>query len=720
MSVSPADFALYSRVTGTPIPRTPAERMRLAPTVQNFIRQQGYAQQGNFLQDIAGNLLKVGAIGAAGLGAATLAGAAAGRSPGSVIGGKVLRNYGEEGTVASPPQPQNPPSGGGSGVQVVDLGSSQLRDSSVVQQSPLGDQIRFSGDIDESSPYISRSEPSSVVTNQTKTVRDARQLNNEIIDQSTETQAEALSGSTNPLTQQADSLVNQYQPALPEGQQGTEGTVTLESDYDAGNVRTYQRDVEDPRLALPESPIDSRGRIALSRDPIGRARGQLEKFADDIRIEQYVPYTSVPLAGGVAWHQLSDAAAILGGQDAATLANPVARTVTELGNRAGGAFLRNDPTMGAISKGVQAATDATTNTLDFLGNIGFRGHSVGDLVNWAATHAPAHEGVGNVLEAVGHMAHTMPLEVGLGAAGIAGGTALLGAGRAGWRARHNVDPKGESRLFPTKWERDARIDPYSVTYDRYLKEPVDKARQFASDFTVSLRPVDNPQLNDRRGPDQTNVSPGQNITRNDVDRSDIWSKGEIGVGSQVDSTEEPLHGKGLNPIQRAISRPFDAAQRFIEKQDWMKDQMRIAELEESMRRGRADLSPDQQKEVAQQLFEREKGAQGTAFTQEGTPQGPATYLVPDKQNGSSTRGFKGVGYDPETENLTTYMKVSPGREEVEGTGVRGYETPDVTREEGEQLTRGAETSFDEPEEKRSKYRSSLRAAMQRKEDTKDK
>ena len=213
MSVSPADFALYSRVTCTPIPRTPAERMRLAPTVQNFIRQQGYAQQGNFLQDIAGNLLKVGAIGAAGLGDATLAGAAAGRSPGSVIGGKVLRNYGEEGTVASPPQPQNPPSGGGSGVQVIDLGSSQLRDSSVVQQSPLGDQIRFSGDIDESSPYISRSEPSSVVTNQTKTVRDARQLNNQIIDQKTKTQAEAISGSTNPLTQQADSLVNQYHPA---------------------------------------------------------------------------------------------------------------------------------------------------------------------------------------------------------------------------------------------------------------------------------------------------------------------------------------------------------------------------------------------------------------------------------------------------------------------------------------------------------------------------
>ena len=51
MSVSPADFALYSRVTGTPIPRTPAERMRLAPGVQNFIRQQGYAQQGNFLQN---------------------------------------------------------------------------------------------------------------------------------------------------------------------------------------------------------------------------------------------------------------------------------------------------------------------------------------------------------------------------------------------------------------------------------------------------------------------------------------------------------------------------------------------------------------------------------------------------------------------------------------------------------------------------------------------
>ena len=39
MSVSPADFELYSRSTGTPLPRTPDERMRMAPEVHNFVRQ---------------------------------------------------------------------------------------------------------------------------------------------------------------------------------------------------------------------------------------------------------------------------------------------------------------------------------------------------------------------------------------------------------------------------------------------------------------------------------------------------------------------------------------------------------------------------------------------------------------------------------------------------------------------------------------------------------
>ena len=45
MSVSPADFELYSRVTGRPVPRSPQARMMMAPEVNDFIRNRGYERR---------------------------------------------------------------------------------------------------------------------------------------------------------------------------------------------------------------------------------------------------------------------------------------------------------------------------------------------------------------------------------------------------------------------------------------------------------------------------------------------------------------------------------------------------------------------------------------------------------------------------------------------------------------------------------------------------
>ena len=67
MSASPADFELYSRVTGTPLPRTPQEQMQMAPMVHHFT--QNYArqpQQPNFFQETAENLGKLALLGLAG------------------------------------------------------------------------------------------------------------------------------------------------------------------------------------------------------------------------------------------------------------------------------------------------------------------------------------------------------------------------------------------------------------------------------------------------------------------------------------------------------------------------------------------------------------------------------------------------------------------------------------------------------------------------------
>ena len=67
MSVSPADFELYSRVTGTPLPRTPQEQMQMAPMVHHFTRNYvRQPQQSNFFQETAENLGKLALLGLAG------------------------------------------------------------------------------------------------------------------------------------------------------------------------------------------------------------------------------------------------------------------------------------------------------------------------------------------------------------------------------------------------------------------------------------------------------------------------------------------------------------------------------------------------------------------------------------------------------------------------------------------------------------------------------
>jgi len=65
MPVSPLDFELYSRVTGNPLPMSAAERMKMAPEVYQFTKDYGRKSMGQRLGNLAGNVLKVGALGAA-------------------------------------------------------------------------------------------------------------------------------------------------------------------------------------------------------------------------------------------------------------------------------------------------------------------------------------------------------------------------------------------------------------------------------------------------------------------------------------------------------------------------------------------------------------------------------------------------------------------------------------------------------------------------------
>ena len=66
MPVSPRDFELYSRMTGTPMPSDAMSRMQMAPEVFEFTKN--FARQPNLLEK-TGNLIKnIGKIGAYGLG----------------------------------------------------------------------------------------------------------------------------------------------------------------------------------------------------------------------------------------------------------------------------------------------------------------------------------------------------------------------------------------------------------------------------------------------------------------------------------------------------------------------------------------------------------------------------------------------------------------------------------------------------------------------------
>ena len=84
MPVSPQDFALWSRMTGNPMPRTPAEQMALAPQVFQFNRQLGQGQ--NPLQSAAESISStIDKVGKAALGLGVLTGA-------GLLGVKALRN----------------------------------------------------------------------------------------------------------------------------------------------------------------------------------------------------------------------------------------------------------------------------------------------------------------------------------------------------------------------------------------------------------------------------------------------------------------------------------------------------------------------------------------------------------------------------------------------------------------------------------------------------
>lgn len=158
MALSPADFAAYSRATGTPYPEDPEERAGLAPQVAEFRRNQLRApqQEANLPAAIGASLLGLGALGAAVAGSRRFARGAKKPSALAVDEGS-LRQASQPKTYTTPapsspppPTPGTPPSSEGA----APLTEAQRRAKvyeNVAQKSPgeLQSVYRPKGDISE-------------------------------------------------------------------------------------------------------------------------------------------------------------------------------------------------------------------------------------------------------------------------------------------------------------------------------------------------------------------------------------------------------------------------------------------------------------------------------------------------------------------------------------------------------------------------------------------
>ena len=694
MSVSPADFELYSRVTGTPLPRNAAERMRLAPQVYNFTRN--FAREPTFLEKTASAFGKA---------------AIAGGSLAALYG---LSRLGTEGTVTSTatPDPTPPtPSAPDQGEWRPPLGTRSMQNPPVPEEkvrlvrNPVYTKQNY-GNVPSTTPVESSTleDPwgsgQNEVLNQTNVVEDAR--SQELAQQSQESATIPEAETTSALTvrDQADDLVNVVENTPGQIQQvGTSPIETLQSIGNVWSTRGGGRLAPAPRGQVDESEYTERPNFSTVKtaptlvNPTGRRTIANPQIIGTDR--EGNPITSTPKA---TFTQKD-------------LQFPFPN--------------RTNPGMAFIA----ASTDAPTTGIPLVDEI-----SVPVISNLTGWHLP---GAAQVVTTAG------PYIAGLGrqAAGDVVDTARFAGSGINYVAK-NLRPILEQGR--EDWAKGGR-DWQTGVQDLGLVRETGQRLMLAA--------------GQKRDADLSRISGAAQAVGQLAERVETWAEAARLAGGQkaLPGSEERLN----NAIQQAdlgSESPLGDLPQGPDPEQVVSDESQVPpsrrinqrkeELLSTYAKSLANLSPESREELANRQIEQEQsgigervknfvdktamrdpflsglfGGDGAAFIQETddrTPQGPATYLLPDKQNGSPTRGIKGVGYDEETGNLTTYMKVSRGREEVEGTGVRGYETPGVTREEGEQLTRGAEASFDEPEEKRSKYRSSLRAAMQRKADTQDK
>ena len=639
MAVSPADFELYSRATGAPIPRDPQERMRMAPEVYNFSRN--FAREPSGFRKAANTAVKAAKLGS------LLAGAYG-----------VSQAFGPEvGAVAS---------------AVVDE-VTKGNEKPVVEEKPrhqrtstaVGGLGTKSMQIDRLKEGIKQDEEkiAALKGNETKNIRHPTPFREKMSDISN------IGGIYDAV--RTDSLRNELNDEFEEPyvriptKREPKRDLSAEADAKAAEILGGQLELFDEGNTRRYDRFEGAGLTTKGRTD---TRGPLRRTAEDASlnrpIEKDILEGGVTATGAAVVKNAVDAANIVAGGE--PMGNAVTNTVTQALGGVKEAALQKIAPYHALTESIQGGVETAQNVYEGIRGLGFGpGATVGQVLDFGAQQASRLPGVqpiaeigGNVLEAMGQVATNMPIEVFFGLTGAVGGAAAMGVARG---------------LNKTSKVGNTLIDQAG--------QVINKAQKVINSVKTDHAQIDSP------GQDQKRIAPNKTIhTGGSIQGS------EPGLGAQVDSGS-PQTNRRREELRETFRKSLGTVP--PEKREALIDQ----QLEkESNSKGLSQLKNFVSKVMSSEPKKEDGAVLISEPQEEDVPdwdpsvkyvrsdegqQGPATHLIrrTAEQEANPRNRYKGaIGVSTDLENepyrTDVYFRASPQATGGSGVQMRSYYSDD--------------------------------------------
>ena len=391
-----------------------------------------------------------------------------------------------------------------------------------------------------------------------------------------------------------------------------------------------------------------------------RHRGAVEQWADDVILEQKIANAAGPLTAGIGIKNIYDLANMSTGGEA--FGNAFTEGVTEGLNRGALGVLDKDPGFKAVHTAADAISGGAQNAMETISSWGFgKGHTMGDLVQYIAQHGqnlPGVENVENVLRAVGHVAHTAPIELTLMGGTVAGAAALVGGARGAKKTKEVIDnavSKGKKQLERFKRVAEGKeitVKPINEKHPQTERIAPNKAIHTGGDIQG-----EEPGL----GAHVESGSPQTNRRREELRETFRKSLGTVSPEEREALIDQQLekesNSKGLSQLKNFVNKAFSSGTKKEE--------------------GAALISEPQEEEVPDwdPTVKYVRSSEGQ--------QGPATHLIRrtaeyDANPSKRYSGALGVSTDIENEPYRTdiYFRASPKASGGTGVQKRSYYSDD--------------------------------------------